>query len=125
MEYRELLPEEFHLAPREVEGSEVFTPENSRILAAFNENGEIVSTWVLFAMMHCEPFWIRPDYRGNPSIVKNMSILMDSTLRASGIREAYTIVLNNIHAKVLTRLARWFGFSVMDGTLLKWRRDGQ
>ena len=122
MIYRELTRDEFHLAPREVDGSEVFTPDNSRILAAFNDDGEVVSTWVLFSVVHLEPFWIRDDYRGSKSatIIKNMTKEMGSMLSRSGIKNAYTIVLESVHVKVLTRLAEWFGFRRIYGSLFLW-----
>jgi hypothetical protein len=123
MEYRELLPEEFHLAPREVEGSEVFTPENSRILAAFNENGEIVSTWTLFAIVHAEPLWVRPDYRNHPTLLKHMNRNMTRIFKESGFANVYTVVLDAVHAKVMTRLAAWFGFTPVKGQLFIWKRS--
>jgi hypothetical protein len=121
--YRELTPEEFHLAPREVEHSEIFTPDNSRIIAAINEEGEVVSTWTLFLIPHAEPFWIRPDYRHHPSIIKHMAREMVGLFKELGFQQVYTIVLDNEYGKVLTRLAHWFGFSPIKGTLLTWKGD--
>lgn len=116
--YRELTTEEFHLAPRKVPGSELYTSENSRILAAFNEKGEVVATWTLFYMAHIEPLWIREDYRNSSSILRRMAENMKALLRASGIKQVYTIVLSS--TPVLARYARWFGAEEIDGTLFTW-----
>jgi len=118
MTYRELTPEEFPLAPREVEGSEIFTPENSRILAAFNGDGEIVATWTLFYIAHIEPFWIREDYRHSTTIMRRMTQHMKALLKASGIGQVYTVVMDR--TPVLARFAKWFGAKKIDGTLFTW-----
>lgn len=121
IEVRELLPDEFSFAPREVVGSEVFTPDNSRILAAFNADGDIVATWTVFFVPHAEPLWVRPDYRKHPTLLKHMLVEMHKLFKASGFEQVYTIVLDNMHAKVLTRLAGWFGFTPVTGTLFTWK----
>lgn len=116
--YRELLPDEFHMAPREVLGSEVFTPENSRILAAIDEKGEVVATWTMYAMIHLEPFWIRPDHRGSMTIVRRMGQHMKALLKASGLQSCYTVVMDA--TPVLHKCAEWFGFKKIDGSLYYW-----
>lgn len=116
--YRELEPEEFEKAPREVPGSEVYTPSNSRILAAFNEDGDIVATWTIFAVPHIEPFWVREDYRKSPTIMRRMTDLMKKTLRLSGIPSVYTVVLDK--TPVMHRFAKWFGAKPVSGTLYYW-----
>ena len=119
--YRELAPEEFQFAPREVINSEVFTPENSRIIAAINEEGEIVSTWTIFLVPHAEPFWIRPDYRHHPSIIKHMAKMMVNLFKELNSKNVYTVVLDDDQGRVLTRLANWFGFSPIKGKLFIWK----
>lgn len=119
--YRELKPEEFHLAPREVPGSELYTPDNSRILAAFNEKGEIVSTWTLFLMVHIEPFWIREDYRKSATIMRRMAEHMKNMLRSAGFKSCYTVVMDT--TPVLAKFAKWFGAKVVDGKLWYWVDD--
>ena len=116
--YRELTPEEFDLAPREVPGSEVYTPLNSRILAAFNEEGEVVSTWTVFTMTHLEPFWVREDYRKSMSIMRRMAENMKALLKESGIPAVYTVVMDS--TPVLRKFAEWFGANKVDGTLFYW-----
>ena len=117
--YRELNPEEYPLAPREVEGSEVYTPENSRIVAAFDEKGEIISTFTVFYCAHLEPMWIRPDHRNSPTILRRMADAMKRTLRDIGAVNAYTVVLNT--TPVLARYAKFFGAKPVDGTLYLWK----
>jgi hypothetical protein len=117
--YRELTPEEYPLAPREVLGSKVFTPENSKIVAAFDEKGEIISTFTLFYAAHLEPMWIRPDHRNSPTILRRMDQAMKKTLRSIGAVNAYTVVLNS--TPVLARFARFFGAKPVDGTLYFWK----
>lgn len=116
--YRELRPDEFPMAPREVPGSELFTPENSRILAAFNEKNEIVSTWTMFLIPHIEPFWIREDYRHSATIMRRMTQHMKALLRQSGIQAVYTVVMDK--TPVLARFAKWFGADKVDGSLYYW-----
>ncbi len=116
--FRELAPEEFQLAPREVPGSEIYTPENSRILAAFNEQGDVVSTWTIFPCVHIEPFWIREDYRHSKSIMRRMTEHMKALLREAGIPACYTVVMDK--TPVLARFARWFGAQKVDGNLFYW-----
>jgi hypothetical protein len=119
LEYRELKPEEFEKAPREVEHSERFTPANSRILAAFNEDGEVVATWTMFAACHIEPVWIREDHRGGTGILRGLARHMKVLLRASGLTEAYTVAMDA--TPVLQRFACWFGAEPVCGTLFLWR----
>ena len=117
--YRELTPEEYEKAPREVEGSEVFTPENSRILAAINEDGEVVSTWTIFAVPHIEPFWVREDYRKSMAIMRRMTELMKKTLRESGIKSVYTVALDE--TPIMHKFAKWFGAEAVGGKLYYWK----
>ncbi len=118
--YRMLRPEEFSLAPREVPGSEKYTPENSMILAAFNETGEIVSTWTIFMIPHIEPFWVREDYRGK-MLMRRMAEHMKAFLRTCGIKAVYTVVLDT--TPVLRKFASWFGAEEVRGTLFYWKDD--
>jgi GNAT superfamily N-acetyltransferase len=120
MIYRELTPEEFEKAPREVPGSEVYTPENSKILGAFNEQGEIVATWTFFICAHIEPVWIREDYRGKGlgMILGRLGNAMKAMLRGIGIGEVYTVVLDT--TPVLKKFAVWFGAEAMSGQLYHW-----
>lgn len=116
--YRELASDEFHLAPREVPGSEGYTPENSRILAAINEKGEVVSTWTMFLCLHIEPFWIREDYRKSMTIMRRMTEAMKGLMAKYGFPSCYTVVMDR--TPVLRRFAEWFGAKKVDGTLFYW-----
>lgn len=119
MTYRELEPHEFEKAPREVEGSQIFTPENSKILAAINDEGEIVATWTFFICAHIEPVWVREDYRGKGMILGRLGNAMKAMLRAMNVSEVYTVVLDK--TPVLRKFAYWFGAKPVDGTLFKWK----
>lgn len=117
-EYRPLRPEEFGLAPREVPGSEAYTPENSQIVAAI-EDGEIIATFTLFFCAHLEPMWIRSDRRHSPTILRRITEAMKALLRELGIKEAYTVVLET--TPVLARYAEWFGGKRVPGALYNWK----
>jgi hypothetical protein len=119
--YRELRPEEFVKAPREVPGSEIFTPANSRILAAIDEKGDVVATWTFFLCAHIEPVWVREDHRHSMRILARMSNAMKTMLRAMGVMEVYTVVLDK--TPVLHKFAVWFGAKPIDGTLYNWKDD--
>lgn len=116
--YRELEPDEFHLAPREVPGSDVYNAANCRILAAFNEAGEVVATWTMFGMIHIEPFWIREDYRKSMTIMRRMTEHMKAMLKESKIGCVYTVVMDS--TPVLRKFAEWFGAKRVDGSLYYW-----
>lgn len=116
--YRELLPEEFHLAPREVPGSADYTPENSRILAAFNEKGEVVSTWTMFMIVHIEPFWVREDYRKSMTIMRRMTEHMKALIKDLKLPAVYTVVMDS--TPVLRKFAEWFGAKRVEGSLYYW-----
>jgi hypothetical protein len=116
--YRELKPEEFHLAPREVPGSDVYTAQNSRILAAINEQGEVVATWTMFGMIHIEPFWVREDYRKSMTVMRRMAEHMKKMLKDSNIGCCYSVVMDS--TPVLRKFAEWFGGKKVDGTLYYW-----
>ena len=116
--YREVKPEEYALVPREVPGTEQYTPENSQILAGFNEKGEVVTAWFIFPCVHIEPFWIRQDYRHSKSIMRRMTERMKLLLRELGVPAVYTVVMDQ--TPVLDRFARWFGAQRVDGTLFYW-----
>lgn len=118
LEYRQLRADEYDKAPREVEGSESFTPENSRILAAINEKGEVVATWTMFAMVHVEPFWVRQDYRKSMTIMRRMTEHMKQILKDGGVPSVYTVVMDK--TPVLRKFAKWFGAKPVDGTLFYW-----
>ena len=121
MIYRELTPEEFEKAPREVPGSERYTPENSKIMAAINDDGEIVGTFTFFICAHLEPVWIRQDYRskGLGIILGRLGNAMKAMIKTIGIAEAYTVVLDK--TPVLRKFAYWFGAEPVGGTLFRWR----
>jgi hypothetical protein len=116
--YRELTPEEFHLAPREVPGSDVYTAANSRILAAFDEKGEVIATWTMFGMIHIEPFWVREDHRKSMTLMRRMTEHMKALLKDSQIGCVYTVVMDS--TPVLRKFAEWFGAKKVDGTLYYW-----
>ncbi len=116
--YREVTPEEYALVPREVPGTELYTPENSRIIAGFNDKGEVVTAWFVFPCVHIEPFWIREDYRHSKSIMRRMTDCMKSFLREQRVPAVYTVVLDK--TPVLERFARWFGASRVEGALFYW-----
>ena len=121
MEYRELTPEEYAKWPREVEGSEGYTPDNSKVIGAFNDKGEIVATFTLFICAHLEPVWIREDYRGKGlgMILGRLGNAMKALLRSMNISEAYTVVLYKTPS--LRKFADWFGAKPVDGSLFRWR----
>ena len=116
--YRTLRSEEYATVNNGVEGQDGFTPENALILAAFNEKGEIVSTWTAFACIHIEPFWIREDYRHSKSIMRRMTEHMKALLKSYKVPSCYTVVMDK--TPVLARFARWFGAKPVDGTLFYW-----
>ena len=123
MEYRELTPEEYAKWPREVEGSEIYNTDNSKVIGAFNENGEIVGSFTLFICAHLEPVWIREDYRGKGMgmILGRLGNAMKALCRSMGIQEAYTVVLDT--TPVLAKYAEWFGAKRVSGNLYNWKDD--
>jgi hypothetical protein len=64
--YRELQPEEFYkLEGHEaLKGLEVPSPDAARILIAERVDGTIVGFQMMVTVVHIEPIWVHPDYRG-------------------------------------------------------------
>lgn len=67
MTYRELQPEEYaklegHPA---LKGVGVPSPDVARVVIAEDHNGEIVGFQMLVTVVHLEPIWVHPDYRGS------------------------------------------------------------
>lgn len=123
MEYRELSPEDYAKWPREVVGTDIYNSENSKVIGAFNEKGEIVGSFTLFFCAHLEPVWIREDYRGKGigMILGRLGNAMKALCRSMGIHEAYTVVLDT--TPVLAKFAEWFGAKRVSGNLYNWKDD--
>lgn len=121
MTYRELTAEEFAQWPREVPGSERYSPDNSRVIGAFNEKGEIVGSFTFFICAHIEPVWIREDYRGKGlnMMLGRLGNAMKALLRTMGVEEVYTVVMDKTPS--LRKFAYWFGAEPVDGTLFRWK----
>ena len=119
--YRELLPDEFDKVPHEAPGRELYNPENSRILAAIEDDGSISATWVLFACAHVEPLYVVPECRQSPTILRRMADEMKKLLDQSDIRQVYSVVLDE--TPVLHRFAKWFGAKAISGSLYTWVKE--
>ena len=65
--YRELQPDEFYkLEGHEaLKGVGVPSSDCARILIAEREDGTIVGFQMLVSVVHLEPIWVHPDYRGS------------------------------------------------------------
>lgn len=113
--YKELLPEEYDLIPAEALGKTLYTPENSKVVAAINARGEVVGTLVLFYTPHVEPLWIRPDYRKHPTLLRRIWPVMKGILARMGIWSAYTVILDD--KPVFLRLADLWRFRPVSGKL--------
>ncbi len=115
--YRELTPDEWCKVPAEAPGREVYTPENSRILAAF-DGDEVVATWVVVPLVHLEPLYIAPAHRKSPTILRRLAENMKRMLIHYGVGQVYTVALNK--TPELQRFALWFGAEQIPGKLYTW-----
>lgn len=118
--YRVLTAEEYAIAPRGVRGSEQFTPENSILFGAVNEQGEVVSTWFIYMPVHIEGLWIREDYRKSKSVIRRMTDGIKSWLEENGVSSCYAVIMDS--TPQMHRFARWFGGEPVGGTLYNWTK---
>ena len=47
-------------------------PTNSRIVVAFDDEGNLKGYWAIFQAIHIEPLWLHESCRGNPRIARGM-----------------------------------------------------
>ena len=91
MEVRFLQPEEFHKTASFFEGQAVppLDPQWAKVIAAINDDGEVVGIMCLQLVAHAEPIMIRKDYRGQ-DLWRQMAEMLDGYLWAVGIPGIYT-----------------------------------
>ena len=93
MHTRVLPREEYsRLVGTELETVYPVLPAGSQVVVV--EDGDhIVACWALFPIVHVEGVWIRPEYRGNPRVVRRLVGGMKDTARAMGARAVSTAAL--------------------------------
>jgi hypothetical protein len=50
----------------------VMIPEQTTVMVVEDGEGAIVGTWALIRFLHAEGFWIRPDHRGQGSVLRRL-----------------------------------------------------
>lgn len=80
--YRELQPEEYHKLDghEDLTATGVPSPDVSRIMVAERHDGTIVGYIMAVTVVHMEPIWVHPDYRGTMVPVRLWRKLVDALL---------------------------------------------
>jgi len=95
-------------------------PDLWRIVVAEDE-GRIIGFCGLFETVHWDPWWVDPDYRGNPVVFKD--------LIAGGVEVMIDHHIQQVHVTIphdrpdLERMLTRFGFKPAPGTLYYFARD--
>ena len=105
MIYRELRPEENQRLEGHpaLNGLGVPSPDVAKIVIAERENGEIIGFQMAVTVVHLEPIWVHPDYRGSMvpmRLWKTATRLLDALL----IKVAFCFSEDSTIANYLSRL---------------------
>lgn len=85
-------------------------------VAVVEVDGEIVSYWVAWYGLHCEPIWVREDHRKSPAVIRGIVDEMEQLIKASGDQAAFCVVEAENLPVVSTYVAR-LGFQEAPGRL--------
>lgn len=78
-------------------------PGHSAVCIATDETGEVVAFWFMVEVVHIEPVWIAPSYRGS-SMVRGLWRMVREVIDACGIRSAFCFSDRPDTADYLARL---------------------
>ena len=114
--FRELEPEEFKDVPEEALGGFELPTVGCRVFAAIDEVGKIAAIWVMLAVMHIEPLWIRGDHRRSPTILRRLWNMVSDAMDEMGLKAVFSMILDSNTAT--TRLAEWLDARVIPGKVV-------
>lgn len=119
MEYRVLHPDEYIKLPDDFPAPDGLTPDNTAIVAAIDEEGEVVAAWVLCMVWHSEPLWIREDHRKSATLIRRMAETVKKVCKVLRIKTHYAV----IPTPVLKKIAEWYGAKPMPGELYRYDEE--
>ncbi len=118
--YRLLPPEEWHRLKLIFHAQKWFLPPEFLATAsvAENEKGEIVAVQMLQMVLHSEPRWAHPDYRGKVNFVALDKVLEELPKERKNelILPGYVLIADTPE---VARLAERAGFKKVEGTVYK------
>lgn len=78
-------------------------PAGAQVVAVI-DGDELVACWALFPVVHVEGVYIKPEYRGNPRVVRRLISGMQQTALAMGAKAVCTAAIENHVADFALRL---------------------
>lgn len=94
--------------PTKLEGTELETvwphlPEGAQVVAVEND-GVLVACWAVYPLVHVEGVYIKPEYRGNPRVVRHLLRGMTATAQGMGAQTVQTAAVDDQVADFALRL---------------------
>lgn len=77
--------------------------ENARVIVV-EEGGEIVGTWAVYPMIHCEGVWIDEKHRGKAGVARRLIHAMKEEVTKFGARGMITAAINDEVAQMINTL---------------------
>ena len=119
LEYRELSEEEFDLIPTDVlDGLKL--PPGVRVAGAW-DGDKLVGVWcfMLVGHVHCEPLWVRPEYRKRGRIIPRMWAQVLNFTREAGMGAVLSVIADD--KPETKRVAEFVGAEPVPGKLYIYR----
>jgi len=91
-------------------------PDHWRIIVAEDDAGQILGFCALFDAVHWEPWYVTPEARRNPAVIRGLVREGLALLRSQSVSGAFAVVANDqpeLHRLMVER----FGFVPAPGTL--------
>lgn len=108
----ETIPVE-QVPPEALEGFQL--PDASAVVAAIDDAGRVVGIACAMMVLHVEPWWVAPEYRKHPTLLRRMWDKMREVLMGCGAKQAVSVVL---HEKPETEhLAHFIGAQKLPGSV--------
>ena len=115
IEYRELIEEEFDLIPSDVlDGLKL--PEGARVAGAW-DGDKLAGVWcfMLVGHVHCEPLWIKPEYRKRGRIIPRLWQQIIGFVREADMGAVLSVIAND--KPKTRRVAEFVGATKVNGDL--------
>lgn len=103
-------------------------PDHSIVVVAQRVNadgapGALAAFVILWDTVHVEPFWVAPEYRCHPGLLRRLWSTTEAVLRARGVPLAFSLIEPGSPAAPL--LARMRGWAELPGKLWRFITPGR
>lgn len=78
-------------------------------IAVVEADGQIVAYWVVWYALHCEPLWVKEEYRKSPAVIRGIVQQMEVIVEATGEPAAFCVIEQH-NAEVVAQYAVRLGF---------------